>query len=245
MSFRKSFSGFRKKVKDKLSCIGDKTANPGGGGFDHPTLSLQSEPGVIVGGEFRGGNIKVSVGKDDPRPEDLQSASRSVVGVGYGQGASDDKARGETSQGELRPHPRVETEGGYIGETRDVDIGADQGNLPPQSDLGNKTPALSTSRAEEPESTWITSFQSPRLTNDLGNPAVPDPTLVDAADKSGWKQTASSAAKLFLRTVERASDAFPPLKSTAAGLCAILDNCEVRSTIIRSIPDTDGLRSKR
>ena len=51
----------------------------------------------------------------------------------------------------------------------------------------------------------------------------------------------SSAAKLFLRTVERASDAFPPLKSVAAGLCAILDNCEVRSTFVR--PDLRSLWS--
>ena len=249
MSFRKSFSGFRKKVRDKL-CIGDKTtegqANPGAGGFDHPTLSLQSEPGVIVGGEFRGGNTKVSVGKDDPQPGDLPSASQSVVGVGYGQGASGDKTSGETSQKDLHPHPRVQTEG----ETRDVDgKGADQSDLP-RSDAGNKTPAISTSRVEEPESTWITSFQSPCLTDDVGNPAVPGPAPApgDAAvskNKSDWKHTASSAAKLLLRTVESVSDAFPPLKSTAAGLCFILDNCEVWSTIIRSISNTYGLRSKQ
>jgi len=45
--------------------------------------------------------------------------------------------------------------------------------------------------------------------------------------KSSWKSTASSTAKLLLRTVEKSSDAFPPLKSVAGGLCAILDNCEV------------------
>ena len=253
MSFRKSFSGFRKKVKDKLSRIGDKTArgqaDPGGEGSDHPTLSLQSEPGVIVGGEFRGGDVKVSAGKDDPRPDDLHSVSRSAVGVGRGQGATDDKASGETSQKDLHPHPHVQTEGGSSREVQDVDReGTDQGDPPPQSEVGTKTPAISTSHAEEPESTWITSFQLPCLTDDVGNPAVPDPALVDAAtskDKSDWKHTASSAAKLFLRTVERASDAFPPLKSTAAGLCAILDNCEVWSTFIRSIPHTHGLRSKR
>ena len=206
MSFRKSFSGFRKKVKDKLLCIGDKTtegqANPGGGGFDHPTLSLQSEPGVIVGGEFRGRNIKVSIGEDDPQPGDLPSASQSVVGVRYGQGAS-----------------------------------------------GDKTPHV-----EEPGSTWITSFQSPCLTDDVGNSVVHGPAPAPAPapgnatvsrNKSDWKHTASSAAKLFLRTVDSVSDAFPPLKSTAAGLCFILDNCEVWSTIIRSTPNTYGLRSKQ
>ena len=189
-------------MKGRLSGVGDKTAreqvDPGGEGFDHPTLSLQKEPGVIVGGEFGGGNIKVSVGKDDPRSGDLPSASQSVVGVGYGERASGDK----------------------------------------------------TLRVEEPGSTWITSFQSPCLTDDVGNPAVPGPAPApgDATvskNKSDWKHTASSAAKLFLRTVESVSDAFPPLKSTAAGLCFILDNCEVWSTIIRSIPNTYGLRSKQ
>ena len=253
MSFRKSFSGFRKKVKDKLSCIGDKTtegqANPGGGGFDHPTLSLQSEPGVVLGGEFRGGNIKVSVGKDDPRPDDLPSASRSVVGVEYGPGASGDKTSGETSQKDLHPHPRVRTEGGSIGETRDVDgKGADQGDLPPRSGVRNKTPALSTPPVEEPEGTWITSFQSPCLT-DVGNPAVPSPAPApgDATvskNKFGWKDAVSYTAKFF-RIVESVSDGFPPLKSAAAGLCVILDNCEVWSTIIRSISNTYDLRSKQ
>ena len=242
MSFRKSFSGFRKKVKDKLSCIGDKTtegqANPGGEGFDHPTLSLQSEPGVIVGGEFRGaGNIKVSVGQDDPRPDDLQSASRSVVGVEYSQGASDNKPGKGTKQRDLR--------GGSIRETRDFDgKRADQGDPPPKSDVGKKTPALSTSRAEEPESTWITSFQSPRLMDDVGNPAPAPGDATDSKNKLDWKDVVSYTAKV-LRIVESVSDGFPPLKSAAAGLCVILDNCEVWSTIIRSIPNTYALRSKQ
>ena len=62
-----------------------------------------------------------------------------------------------------------------------------------------------------------------------GDPVVSNPVHVEGSsgDKTGWKHTAASAAKLLLRTVERASDAFPPLKSVAAGLCAVLDNCEV------------------
>ena len=73
------------------------------------------------------------------------------------------------------------------------------------------------------------SFKSPLLKDYKGNPTVSDPVYVEGSskDKEDWKHTASSAAKLLLRTVERTSDAFPPLKSVAAGLCAILDNCEV------------------
>jgi len=70
-------------------------------------------------------------------------------------------------------------------------------------------------------------------------------SLSSQSDKLDWKHTTSSAAKLFLRTVERASDAFPPLKSVAGGLCAILDNCEVRSTFVRLIRNVYSSRSKR
>ena len=48
-----------------------------------------------------------------------------------------------------------------------------------------------------------------------------------AANKSGWKPTASSSAKLLLRGVRDSADAFAPLKSVAGGLCFILENCEV------------------
>jgi len=84
--------------------------------------------------------------------------------------------------------------------------------------------------------------------DNVGNPAVPGPVRVGAAtseNTSDWRRTTSSAAKLFLRTVKETSDAFPPLKSVAAGLCAILDNCEVRSTFVHLIRDAYGSRSKR
>lgn len=76
-----------------------------------------------------------------------------------------------------------------------------------------------------------------------GNPAVPDPAQANpttSKDKSDRKNSTSSAAKLFLRTVERTSDVFPPLKSVAAGICAILDNCEVRPTFICLVYDVQN-----
>ena len=79
-------------------------------------------------------------------------------------------------------------------------------------------------------------------------PTVLDPIHAGAVapkDKSDWKSATSSAAKLFLRTVERASDAFPPLKSVAAGLCAILDYCEVPSTFVRLIRDAHSFLSEQ
>ena len=106
-----------------------------------------------------------------------------------------------------------------------------------------RTPTPSILQDPESESTWAAPFQSPPLTDDAANPAV----LGAAAskDESEWKRTVSSAAKLALRTVREASDAFPPLRSVAGGLCAILDNCEVRSSIVRSIRDAYSIHSKR
>lgn len=77
---------------------------------------------------------------------------------------------------------------------------------------------------------------------------VSNPVHVDTStskDKSDWKHTTSSAAKMLLRMVESTSDAFPPLKFVAAGLCTILDNCEVGPTFVRSILNTYRLRSKQ
>ena len=155
MSFRKSFSGFRKKVKDKLSRIGGRP-DIGGEGHSRSSLSAQSEPGILVGGEFRGGDIKISAGKNDPQPGGSQSVSRrSMVETGHGLGGSDDTASGAgSSQKFLHPHPPVQAESGSSGETRDIDgKKADQLDSPPQPDTGNKTPTPSVLQGEESEST--------------------------------------------------------------------------------------------
>ena len=56
-----------------------------------------------------------------------------------------------------------------------------------------------------------------------------EPSAAMDENKSGWKSTASSSAKLLLRGVRDSADAFGPLKSVAGGLCFILENCEVCS----------------
>ena len=158
MSFRQTLSGFRKKVKGKLSKMGKRpergSADAGSEGYDRSTLSSQSEPGIVVGGESRG-DIKLSGGKDDPRPDDSRSVSRSAVGIGHDQGGSDDKASGgETSQKGLHPHPHVQTDSGSSREMKDVEgKRVDKAILPPQSDIENSAPIPSTSRVGEPEST--------------------------------------------------------------------------------------------
>ena len=75
----------------------------------------------------------------------------------------------------------------------------------------------------------------------VGSSAVPDPAQealhsnksepnTEDENKPDWKSTASATAKLLLRGVRDAADAFGPLKSVAGGLCFILDNCEVCSS---------------
>ena len=48
-------------------------------------------------------------------------------------------------------------------------------------------------------------------------------------NKSSRKSTAYSTTKLAIHMVKESSDAFPPLKSVAGGLSAILKHCDVRS----------------
>ena len=158
MSFRQTLSGFRKKAKDKLSKIGKGpergSTDAGSEGYDRSTLSSQSEPGIIVGGESRGGDIKLSGGKDDPRPDDSRSVSRSAVGIGCDQGENDDEASGEASQKGLHPHSHVQTDSGSSREMSNVDgKRIDKLDPPPQSDIGNSTSTPSISRIVEPGST--------------------------------------------------------------------------------------------
>ena len=159
MSLRQSFSGFRKKVKDKVSNIGNKTKKQGTGvggeGLDHSTLSLRSEPAVVMEGEL-GGDTEVGVGKGNLRRDDLRFYSQSAVEMGHGQGGSDDKAgRGDTNQNRLHLHPHVQAESGSSQPRTDVDgKQADQVDPPPQSDIWNKTTlAPPISRGGESKST--------------------------------------------------------------------------------------------
>ena len=119
MSLRQSFSGFRKKVKDKLSKIGEGTgqgqSNVLDEEFDHSALSLQSEPAIAVEDELRGEEIEVYPGKDDPGPENSRSVSQPALEM------SDDRASGEVTQTDPQPRPHVQTESGPSRERREVE----------------------------------------------------------------------------------------------------------------------------
>ena len=147
------------KVKDKVSNIGNRVKKQGtgvgGGGLDHPVLSLQSEPAIVVEGELRG-DIEAGVGKYDLRRDDSRFVSQSAVEIGHGQGGCDNKAYGgETNWNRPHLHPHVQAESGSSQGMRDVDgKGADRADPPPRSDIGNKTtPAPSIFRGGVSEST--------------------------------------------------------------------------------------------
>jgi len=252
MSFRQSFSRFRKKAKDKASDIRNRIKQRtcvGGEGLDHSTLSLQSEPTIVAGGEL-GGGTGVGVGSEGPQLGDYLPVSQSMTELEREPRGSDDyTAQRERGQKGLHSDAYERTGRGTSQERRDLDGKRIDHVDPPQLELdtGRGTPTPSILQDGESESTWTTPFQSPLLTDHPGNPAVLGPVRVGAAtskNESDWTHTTSSATKLLLRTVERASDAFPPLKSIVAGLCAILDNCEVRSTFVHLI-HTYVSRSKR
>jgi len=210
-------------MKDRLG-IGDRrAASVGGGGSDRPSLSLRSEPGIVLRGGV-GGEDHRAGGREEnpvPRPSDPGSITR-----GRDPGRNNDHSDGgETDQERLHPHPHVAVEDISGREERG------QADTPPRSDTENRisTPAISRGGGSEGMQTAL--FLPLPLTDSAGDPVVPDDTHGDAITPKvgpGWVSTAASGAKLLLRTVERASDAFPPLKSAAAGLCAILDSCEVR-----------------
>jgi len=254
MSFRQSFSRFRKKAKDKLSNFKDSTkgrgTSVGDEGLGHSGLSLQSEPAIVVEGEL-GEDAGVGAGSEGSRPGDSLPVSLSMAELEREPRGSDDYTA-QHEHGQKGLHPQAHEQAGRRSsqERGDVDGKRVDRADPPrsESDIERRTPTPSILQDGEPESMWTAPFQPPPLTDDADNSAIPGSVRVGAVtskDRSDWKRTTSSAAKLFLRTVKEVSDAFPPLKSVAGGLCAILDNCEVRSTFVCLIRDAYSSHSKQ
>jgi len=72
-------------------------------------------------------------------------------------------------------------------------------------------------------------FRSVFRTGQSGHPESSDHVDKRTAseNKSDWKSTTYATTKLAINLVKESSDVFPPLKSVAGGLTAILDHCEV------------------
>lgn len=148
MSFKQSFSGFRKKAKDKLLKIGrkpDKTPSSAGSeGLDHSSVSLPSEPAIVVEDERRGGT-SIGGGEGDPQLDDSRSVSQSLVRREPG-GSDDDANRPEGDQEGLRPDTHLQAGREASREGKKVDrqgVGQD----PSTSDAEKKTPVPSISHA--------------------------------------------------------------------------------------------------
>jgi len=203
-------------IRDRIKRYGTGVR---GEGLNHSSLSLQSEPAIVMEG----------VGNNDPRPGDCPPVSWSTVELERDLGGSDNyTTRRERDPRVLHPHaykragPGSSQERAHAGRKKVGHVD------PPRSESDIETPPTpSISQDDESESTWTTPFRSPPLTDDVTNQVVIG--AVTSEDKSDWKHAASSAAKLTLRTVREVSDAFPPLKYIAGGLCSILENCEVCS----------------
>ena len=163
MSFRRSISEFGKRTKeeakDKLSKIENRIkrqgANVGGERFDRSTLSLQSEPAIGVE-DKPGEDIRVGVGKGDPRPDDSLSVSRSMAELEREPGGSDGyTARRERDQKGLHPHA-YERAGSGPSQERGCVCREGAGQVDPprsESNIGRRTPTPSVLQDSESEST--------------------------------------------------------------------------------------------
>ena len=58
----------------------------------------------------------------------------------------------------------------------------------------------------------------------------------ETQNKSGWMSAVYSSTKMVIDVVKESSDVFPPLKSVAGGLSAVLKHYDVRS--LSQIPST-------
>ena len=191
---------------------------------DSSSSLLRPAPHIVAGGHGGAGS---RASADERRIDSGDRSQPEPVSVEGRQGVGDEK---EVSKERSRP---------------DVDAGVVEGSgasqeaeraHPSSSDPSTPPPA------GEPESARTLLFQMLYLTILWGSPdaAAPDhgpdvirpgkntgPSAAADEKKSDWKSTASASAKLILRVVRDSTDAFPPLKSVAGGLCFILENCEV------------------
>ena len=60
-----------------------------------------------------------------------------------------------------------------------------------------------------------------------------EPNVANENKSDQWKSTVYATAKLFLCEAEESSAVSSPLKYVVAGLCFILENCEVSTTLPR------------
>jgi len=237
-----SLSKKGRKFKDRLrgkkhKLDGTGATTPGESACSSGSL-LRPESRIVAGGHDGEGN-RTSADIQQDRSRNQQEHMPADGGDGArqrGEAGADEK---EISQSHSRPGPDVEVV---------VDSRASR-------EVERVYPSPS---AGGPDSTRTFSFQPLYLTipsDNADTSAVRDhkseadvrsnksaePNAAANEDKRGWKSTAFETAKLLLRGVNDSADVFPPLKSVTAGLCFILDNCEVWSSLAYAITALTGI----
>jgi hypothetical protein len=237
-SFSKMKKSFKRRVRGKKRALDQVGANVAGERVSSSGSFSRPDPRIVVSGhDGEGSRISTDVSqahsKDpSPHPETVPADE----GRDNPQGREVGVAKKEVSPSHLRLGPGVQDSSPNRGVKR--------------ASSPSVTPIPST---QELDGTRTISPQVLCLTTHLGDtnsPVVPDqdlhsdegsePSAAANDKKSGWKSTAFATAKLLLRGVRDASDAFGPLKSVAGGLCFILDNCEVRSSPAHTITTLNG-----
>ena len=231
-SFLDSVSRKGRKVKERLrgkKGKRDKTeANTAEESIESSSSFLRPVSHIAAGGH---GGEGTRASTDTRR---VHSRARSPQPEPVPVGGKDDDGKGkevDTSKKEVDQGSSVETA---------------VGGRPGLAEAKPLSPSPSTPipHSGEPESTWTCLFHLLNLivlSDNTEASAAPDqvpeaarpnesaePGPATSEEKSNWMSTAVSTAKLLLRGVRDAADAFGPLKSVAGGLCFILDNYEVR-----------------
>jgi hypothetical protein len=227
---RKSLSKMKKDFKHRLGGkkhVPDRAeADTVGERVDSSASLLRPDPRLAVSGRDGGGRkISADVSQAHSRGPSLHPGS---VPADEGHDKPQGREVGVDEKEGSRSHSR---------------LGPDLQDSSPNREIKRASSPLSVIPVppkQEPDSTWTLSPQVLCLTTRLGNtdaPVVPDqdlhsdedsePSTVANEKKLSWGSTALATAKLLLRGVRDASDAFGPLKSVAGGLCFILENCEV------------------
>jgi hypothetical protein len=96
---------------------------------------------------------------------------------------------------------------------------------------GVKTPTLdpqASSKPVGPDPNLSYGIPDTQPLNSPSSNIYPSIVIKPAGEKSDLASTVFQGVKTTLQLVERAADAFPPLKSTVAGLLGIIDIVEVR-----------------
>ena len=244
VDMRKSFSNLKKDLKYRL---GGKKHAPDRAGVDaagervSSSASLLQPDSRVAASGYNEEGSRISTDISQTRSRD---PSPQLAPVPADEGRRDPQ----------RTEADVDEKEGGQRESRvdpDVKLAAATGPSREDKRAYSPPPVTSIPLKQEPNSTWTISLRLRYLIipshnvdastvldhaqKELSHVENAEPNATASEKKSNWKSTAYATAKLLLRGVRDSADAFGPLKSVAGGLCFILENCEVWSSLARTI----------